>query len=224
MKLISPTFSKPTSVSPHLQQRFYSKPIMAPSPPPNPLPSITAPLKTAHVNPPVQIPRFVYGTAWKKDRTTELVFQALRAGFTGVDTAAQPRHYSEELVGAGIRKALDDDIIKREDIHVQPPSLTIYSPSIAHRADHYLVDPNQIHPSFRSRPQKPPIFPHRPPGDPNPHLGCLFPQESRHPTIDVHRHANPALPPFFPMSYRLRLENDGILCATLHPCPGDLEH
>ena len=91
---------------------------------PNPLPSITAPLKTSHVNPLVQIPRFVYGTAWKKDRTTELVFEALRAGFKGVDTAAQPRHYREELVGAGIRRAFADGIIKREDIHVQPPSLT----------------------------------------------------------------------------------------------------
>lgn len=175
---------KPTSVSQHLQRAFYhSKPEMAAAP--NFLPSITAPLRTAHVNPPVQIPRFVYGTAWKKDRTTELVFQALRAGFKGVDTAAQPRHYSEEFVGAGIRKALDDDILKREDIHVQPPSLAI-RPIYCSPADHYPVDPNQIHPSFRSRPQKPPIFPRRPTGDPNPHLRCLFPQESRHPTIDVH--------------------------------------
>lgn len=89
--------------------------------------SITTPLKTFHVNPPVQIPRFVYGTAWKKDRTTELVFEALRAGFKGVDTAAQPRHYREELVGVGIRKALGDDIIKREDVHVEPPFLTTFS-------------------------------------------------------------------------------------------------
>ncbi|MCJ1264283.1 hypothetical protein MMC22_004154 [Lobaria immixta] len=92
----------------------------------NPLPSITAPLKTSHINPPVQIPRFVYGTAWKKDRTTELVFEALRAGFKGVDTAAQPQHYREELVGAGVRKALEENTIKRADIHIQtkytPPS------------------------------------------------------------------------------------------------------
>lgn len=107
-------------ISQFLQRTFYSKIKMAGTP--NPLPSITAPLEPSHVNPLVQIPRFVYGTAWKKDRTTELVFEALRTGFKGVDTAAQPRHYREELVGAGIRKALGDDIIKREDIHVQPPS------------------------------------------------------------------------------------------------------
>lgn len=94
---------------------------------PNHVFSITTPLKTSHVNPPVQIPRFVYGTAWKKDRTTELVFEALRAGFEGVDTAAQPRHYREVLVGVGIRKALGDDIIKREDVHVEPPLLTTLS-------------------------------------------------------------------------------------------------
>lgn len=107
-------------ISQFLQRKFYSKVKMAATS--NPLPSITAPLALSQVNPPTQIPRFVYGTAWKKDRTTELVFEALRAGFKGVDTAAQPRHYREELVGAGIRKALGDDIIKREDIHVQPPS------------------------------------------------------------------------------------------------------
>lgn len=32
--------------------------------------------------------------------------QALRAGFRCFDTAAQPRHYREELVGEGIRRGL----------------------------------------------------------------------------------------------------------------------
>ena len=35
----------------------------------------------------------IYGTAWKAERTTKLVYQALQAGFRGIDTAAQPRHY-----------------------------------------------------------------------------------------------------------------------------------
>jgi diketogulonate reductase-like aldo/keto reductase len=38
----------------------------------------------------VRIPRILYGTAWKKSRTQELVSQALRYGFRGVDTAGQP--------------------------------------------------------------------------------------------------------------------------------------
>lgn len=36
----------------------------------------------------VEVPRFLYGTAWKKDRTETLVKQALDAGFTGIDTGA----------------------------------------------------------------------------------------------------------------------------------------
>ncbi|MCJ1466231.1 hypothetical protein MMC07_004850 [Pseudocyphellaria aurata] len=89
-------------------------------------PSGTTSINTSYTNPLVQVPPFVYGTAWKKDRTTELVFEALRTGFKGLDTAAQPRHYREDLVGAAVRKALGDGIIKREDIHIQtkytPPS------------------------------------------------------------------------------------------------------
>lgn len=54
------------------------------------------------------IPRLVYGTAWKKDRTADLVHAALAAGFRGVDTAAQPRHYREDLVAEGVRRALAD--------------------------------------------------------------------------------------------------------------------
>ena len=39
------------------------------------------------------IPPFLYGTAWKEDRTAALTQLALRAGFRGVDTANQRRHY-----------------------------------------------------------------------------------------------------------------------------------
>lgn len=51
-------------------------------------------------------PRFVYGTAWKKAESARLVQEALTSGFTAVDTAAQPRHYQEALVGQGIRNFL----------------------------------------------------------------------------------------------------------------------
>ena len=71
-----------------------------------------------------RIPRFVYGTAWKKDGTMELVTEALRAGFTGVDTACQPRHYREELVGAGITKAINLGVVKREALYVGFTSCT----------------------------------------------------------------------------------------------------
>jgi hypothetical protein len=65
-------------------------------------------------------PRLVYGTAWKKDKTADLVYQALKAGFRGVDTAAQPRHYQEGLVGDGIRRAIRDGIVDRKDLFVCP--------------------------------------------------------------------------------------------------------
>lgn len=65
------------------------------------------------------IPAFIYGTAWKKDATADLVYQALSAGFTGIDTANQPKHYQEQLVGSGMRKAMRDGKLKRNQIYLQ---------------------------------------------------------------------------------------------------------
>ena len=52
----------------------------------------------------VDMPRMIYGTAWKKERTAGLVVKALQAGFRGIDTAGQPKHYDEALVGVGLRR------------------------------------------------------------------------------------------------------------------------
>ncbi|HAU4188348.1 TPA: aldo/keto reductase, partial [Legionella pneumophila] len=38
-------------------------------------------------------PTFIYGTAWKEKRTSELVELALTTGFRGIDTANQRKHY-----------------------------------------------------------------------------------------------------------------------------------
>lgn len=65
-----------------------------------------------------RIPKLVYGTAWKKDLTANLVYNAIKNGFRGIDTAAQPRHYQENLVGDGIRRAIKDGLVKREDLYV----------------------------------------------------------------------------------------------------------
>jgi diketogulonate reductase-like aldo/keto reductase len=65
------------------------------------------------------IPAFLYGTAWKKDATADLVYQAIKAGFTGIDTANQPKHYQEDLVGSGIRKALREGKMKRNNLYLQ---------------------------------------------------------------------------------------------------------
>jgi diketogulonate reductase-like aldo/keto reductase len=53
----------------------------------------------------VAAPAFLYGTAWKEERTEELVAAALLAGFRGIDTANQRRHYHEAAVGAALAVA-----------------------------------------------------------------------------------------------------------------------
>ena len=67
----------------------------------------------------VEVPAFLYGTAWKKERTEELVRQALAAGFRGIDTANQRRHYWEADVGAAVRKAIDAGEVTRDDLFLQ---------------------------------------------------------------------------------------------------------
>ena len=64
------------------------------------------------------LPAFLYGTAWKKEKTAELVYQALCSGFRAVDTAAQPKHYREDLVGEGIRRALNEGKVSRDELFV----------------------------------------------------------------------------------------------------------
>jgi hypothetical protein len=44
-------------------------------------------------------PSVIYGTAWKKEKTADLVALALQQGFRGIDTACQPKHYNEAGVG-----------------------------------------------------------------------------------------------------------------------------
>lgn len=66
-----------------------------------------------------EVPTFLYGTAWKEDRTRELVLEALRAGFRGIDTANQRKHYHEAQVGEALGQALEEGLITREEIFVQ---------------------------------------------------------------------------------------------------------
>lgn len=60
----------------------------------------------------------IYGTAWKGEQTADLVYLALKSGFRAIATAAQPKHYREDLVGEGIRRAIKDGIVTRKDIFV----------------------------------------------------------------------------------------------------------
>jgi diketogulonate reductase-like aldo/keto reductase len=65
------------------------------------------------------IPDFLYGTAWKEDRTAALTELALRSGFRGIDTANQRRHYFEEGVGQGLAVAYRAGIVTRADVFLQ---------------------------------------------------------------------------------------------------------
>lgn len=67
----------------------------------------------------VRVPTLVYGTAWKEERTEALVRAALRAGFRGIDTANQRKHYHEAGVGAALRQGIDEGIVHRDDIFLQ---------------------------------------------------------------------------------------------------------
>jgi diketogulonate reductase-like aldo/keto reductase len=66
----------------------------------------------------IRMPRIIYGTAWKKTRTEELVTKAIRQGFRGVDTACQPKHYFEAGVGAAVAACVGD-ALARADLYLQ---------------------------------------------------------------------------------------------------------
>ena len=64
-------------------------------------------------------PPFLYGTAWKQDRTRSLVEEALAAGFRGIDTANQRKHYHEAGVGEALRAALEAGTVTRDELFLQ---------------------------------------------------------------------------------------------------------
>lgn len=71
----------------------------------------------------IKMPWMIYGTAWKKENTAKLVIEAVKNGFRGIDTAAQPKHYQEDLVGVALQ-ALYEQGFKREGLYLQ----TKYTP------------------------------------------------------------------------------------------------
>ena len=66
-----------------------------------------------------QVPGFLYGTAWKEDRTPALAELALRAGFRGIDTANQRRHYFEAGVGQALAVVYREGLVTRSDLFLQ---------------------------------------------------------------------------------------------------------
>lgn len=68
---------------------------------------------------PSSIPSFLYGTAWKEDRTAALTELAIRSGFRAIDTANQRRHYFEAGVGEGLAASYRAGLVTRDDLFLQ---------------------------------------------------------------------------------------------------------
>lgn len=126
----------------------------------------------------------LYGTAWKADRTAKLVHQALRSGFRGVDTAAQPKHYrgtvpmsrympthtgittailitsqnilSAEVSGKPFHLASSDARIStsRQNIPPYPDRIPRISPTTRKQASRIKSMPQSLRPSTTSVPRK----------------------------------------------------------------------
>jgi diketogulonate reductase-like aldo/keto reductase len=113
----------------------------------------------------VDVPDFMYGTAWKESRTQALVELALREGFRAIDTANQRKHYYEEAVGAGLRAVpldqlfiqtkfthragQDERLPYEEDAAIATQVVQSYESSVAHLGK---IDSYVLHgPSLRDR-------------------------------------------------------------------------
>ena len=96
------------------------------------------------------IPTFLYGTAWKEERTAGLVRSAIQAGFRGIDTANQRRHYFEQAVGDALAEELGDGRLTREDFFLQ--TKFTYAGGQDHRLpyDPQADFPTQVRQSFAS--------------------------------------------------------------------------
>jgi len=77
---------------------------------------MSLPIITSHSG--VEMPAMLYGTAWKKEHTAEYVKEALLAGFRGIDTACQPKHYHEAGVGEALQELFAKGL-KREELFLQ---------------------------------------------------------------------------------------------------------
>jgi diketogulonate reductase-like aldo/keto reductase len=62
---------------------------------------------------------FIYGTAWKEERTAALTELAIRMGFRAIDTANQRKHYFEAGVGAALAAVYVAGIVTRADLFLQ---------------------------------------------------------------------------------------------------------
>jgi diketogulonate reductase-like aldo/keto reductase len=65
------------------------------------------------------MPTILYGTAWMEEQTAEMTRLAIAAGFDGVDSANQRRHYREIEVGEALSMAFEHGLCDRKNFFVQ---------------------------------------------------------------------------------------------------------
>lgn len=95
------------------------------------------------------ITEFIYGTAWKKNDTARLVKTAISVGFRAIDTANQPKHYSESLVGEALLE-LEEIGIKRDSLFLQTKFTSVNGQDERIPYDPYADYETQVQTSFKS--------------------------------------------------------------------------
>ena len=108
---------------------------------------MTIPKMMTHAG--IAVPQLIYGTAWKAERTASLVETALSEGFTGIDTACQPKHYHEPGAGKGLNESQARGI-QVTNVFIQ----TKFTPLRGHDPERIPYDPNaslstQVRQSFK---------------------------------------------------------------------------
>ncbi|KAF9467390.1 NADP-dependent oxidoreductase domain-containing protein [Collybia nuda] len=96
-------------------------------------------------------PKIIYGTAWKQERTTALVVSAVLQGFRAIDTACQPKHYREDLVGDALQLLRENHGINREDLFLQTKFTSISGQDVNKPLPYNPDDPitKQVETSFQ---------------------------------------------------------------------------
>jgi len=95
--------------------------------------------------------KIIYGTAWKQEKTAALVISAVLEGFRAIDTACQPKHYREDLVGEALQALSAEHGIRREDLFIQTKYTPIGGQDIRKPIPYNANDPisKQIKSSFQ---------------------------------------------------------------------------
>lgn len=97
----------------------------------------------------VEIPQFMYGTAWKKEQTGRLVQMAAACGFTAIDTANQLIHYDEARVGEALLQ-LQRKGTRREDLFLQTKFTPLHGQGNSAPYDASADLKTQVNQSFES--------------------------------------------------------------------------